>query len=55
MCKLMEDYADKRANKALVEVALKLWDSGLRDLQQIAKLTDIPLDKVKELFKGKSA
>lgn len=55
MCKLMEDYAVKRVNKALVQVALKLWDSGLRDLQQIAKLTDIPLDMVKELFKGKSA
>lgn len=63
MCKLMEDYADKRARKAAeiaaneksISIALKLWNNGIRDLQQIAGLTDLPLEMVKELFKGKIA
>ena len=63
MCKLMEDYADKRARKAAeiaaneksISIALKLWNNGIRDLQQIAELTDLPLEMVKELFKGKIA
>ena len=33
----------------------KLWNNGIRDLQQIAELTDLPLEMVKELFKGKIA
>lgn len=63
MCKLMEDYADKRARKAAeiaaneksISIALKLWNNGIRDLQQIAELTDLPLEMVKELFKDKIA
>ncbi len=59
MCKLMEDYADKRARQAQYELATsfatKLWNKGERDLQQIADLTDLPLDEVKKLFEGKTA
>ena len=63
MCKLMEDYADKRArqaaelasNERAVRMANNLWNKGERDLQQIADLTDLPLDEVKKLFEGKTA
>lgn len=55
MCKLVEDYADKRANERSISMATKLWNSGMRDLQQIADLTDLPLDEVKKLFEGKTA
>ena len=81
MCKLMEDYAEKRAREAAeaaakkaeaaikaaeeaakkasteksVSFALNLWNSGMRDLEQIASLTELPLDEVKKLFEGKSA
>ena len=33
----------------------ELWNKGERDLQQIADLTDLPLDEVKKLFEGKTA
>lgn len=59
MCQIMEDYAEKRAYRADIEksisIAIKLWDNGMRDLQQIANLTDLPLDEVKKLFEGKTA
>ncbi|MGN1339880.1 MAG: hypothetical protein ACI4WS_06275 [Oscillospiraceae bacterium] len=63
MCKLMEDYAEKRsreaaknaANEKSVSFALNLWNSGMRDLAQIAALTELPLDEVKKLFEGKIA
>ena len=71
MCKLMEDYADKRARQAAeaaaketaekaarersISIATNLWNKGERDLQQIADLTDLPLDEVKKLFEGKTA
>ena len=71
MCKLMEDYADKRARQAAeaaakeaaekaarersISIATNLWNKGERDFQQIADLTDLPLDEVKKLFEGKTA
>ena len=71
MCKLMEDYAEKRAREAAEEAArkaaieaaneksvsfaLNLWNSGIKDLKQIAALTELPLDEVKKLFEGKTA
>ena len=63
MCKLMEDYAEKRAKEAAREAArdssinfaVELWNDGMRDMEKIAKLTKLPLDEVKKLFKGKSA
>ena len=63
MCQIMEDYAEKRAKqaaqlaekKAMIDVAIRLWDNGMRDLQQIAYITSLPLDEVKKLFEGKTA
>lgn len=63
MCKSMEDYCEKRArqaaelasNERAVRMANNLWNKGERDLQQIADLTDLPLDEVKKLFEGKTA
>ena len=55
MCQIMEDYAEKRTNNARIQFAKKLWNSGMRDFQQIANLTDLPLDEVKKLFEGKTA
>lgn len=59
MCKLMEDYAEKRAKEAArdssINFAVELWNDGMRDMEKIAKLTKLPLDEVKKLFEGKSA
>lgn len=63
MCKIMEDYAERRAKIAAaqsatersISIAAKLWNSGIRDFQQISDLTELPLEKVKELFKEKTA
>ncbi len=67
MCKLMEDYAEKRAIEAAriaaektaressLSFAVELWNDGMRDMEKIAKLTKLPLDEVKKLFEGKSA
>ena len=59
MCKLMEDYAEKRAREAAressVSIAVELWNDGIYDMEKIAKLTKLPLDEVKKLFEGKTA
>ena len=55
MCKLMEDYAEKRAREVARDFAIELWNDGMRDMEKIAKLTKLPLDEVKKLFEGKTA
>jgi hypothetical protein len=59
MCKLMDDYSEKRARAAALEnsksIATELWNDGMRDMEKIAKLTKLPLDEVKKLFEGKTA
>ena len=59
MCKLMEDYAEKRAREAAressISIAVELWNDGIHDMEKIAKLTKLPLDEVKKLFEGKTA
>ena len=55
MCQLMEDYGDKRAKERSVDIARKLWNSGIKDFQQIADLTELPLEEVKKLFNGQTA
>ena len=59
MCKLMEDYAEKRAREAAressISIAVELWNDGIHDMEKIAKLTKLPLDEVKKLFDGKTA
>ncbi len=63
MCKIVDDYAARQAaeqaQKARIEekraFAFKLWKKGYRDLNEIAEMTELPLDEVKEMFKGESA
>ena len=59
MCKIMEDYAEKRAKLAADErsmsMAHELWNDGLHDFEKIAKLTKLPISEVKKLFEGKTA
>ncbi len=59
MCKIVDDYAARQAQKARIEekraIAFKLWNYGFRDFDKIADLTDLPLDEVKEMFKGETA
>ncbi len=55
MCKIVDDYAKKLAKAQAKEFAFKLWKKGYRDLNEIAEMTELPLDEVKEMFKGESA
>ncbi len=54
MCKLMEEYGDRREAKGILlagtRFVLNLWNSGMRDPQQIANLTNLSLDEVKKLL-----
>ncbi len=54
MCKLMEDYGEKIIKRSKMEIALNLWNSGMRDLQQIASVTNLSIDEVKELIEKSS-
>ncbi len=66
MCKLMEDYGQKReargeargitkgAEKKSKEFVFSLWNDGIRDMDRIAKLTKLPVDEVKKLLKGET-
>ncbi len=61
MCKLMEDYGNRREargeargkKESSKEFALKLWNDGIRDIERVSRLTDLPLDEVKDLLEGK--
>ncbi len=71
MCKLMEEYSRERVEiaeargreeglqvgreESAKKIAINLWDSGIKDLEKIASLTNLPLDEVRKLFEGKSA
>ncbi len=59
VCKLVEEYVAKLVKEARIEekmsFAFKLWNYGIRDFDKIADLTDLPLDEVKEMFKGETA
>ena len=55
MCKLMEDYAEKRAREVARDCAVELWNEGIRDMEKISKITKLPLDEIKKLFEDKSA
>ena len=50
-----KEAAEKAARERSISIATNLWNKGERDLQQIADLTDLPLDEVKKLFEGKTA
>ena len=55
MCKAIEIYGDKRALENSIEIALRLIARGQLTLEQIAKDTHLPLEKVKELADKQSA
>ncbi len=59
MCELMENYARKHAKEYIKEnakeIAVNLWNSGFKDMQQIANITKLSLDEVKELLADKTA
>lgn len=67
MCKLMEDYIEKRVKEMVAEaarkaakdtsinVAVELWNDGMRDMEKIAKLTKLTIDEVKNLFESNPA
>ncbi len=59
MCKIVDEFAARQAEKARIEekraFAIELWNDGIRDIERIAKLTKLPLNEVKEMFKGESA
>ena len=52
---LMEDYAEKRANERSITFATELWNDGMRDMEKISRMTKLPLDEVKKLFEGRTA
>lgn len=37
------------------KIAVELWNDGMRDIEKIARVTELPLDEVKKLFEGKTA
>ncbi len=63
MCELMENYARKHAKEYAEEyakeyakeIAVNLWNGGFKDMQQIANITKLSLDEVKELLADKTA
>lgn len=55
MCKIVDDYAARQAKDQVRAIAIELWKKGFRDLDEIAEITKLPLDEVKEMFKGESA
>ncbi len=59
MCKIVDEFAARQAEKVRIEekrtIAIELWNDGIRDIERIAKLTKLPIDEVKEMFKGESA
>ena len=55
MCQVMKEYGELLESRKAKEIAVKLWNKGIRDFEEIAELTDLPLDEVKELFKDKTA
>ena len=55
MCELIENYAKKYAKENAKEIAVNLWNGGLKNMQQIADATKLTLDEVKELLSDKTA
>ena len=60
MCELMENYVKEAtketAKETAKEIAVNIWNIGFfKDMQQIANITKLSLDEVKELLKDKPA
>ncbi len=58
MCKIMEDYGDKRAEerakKERIQIALKLIEKGY-PFEEIADSTELPIETIKVLAENQSA
>ncbi len=62
MCKIMEDYGNRREargeargkKESSKEIALKLWNDGILDIDRIVRLTGLSPDEVKKLTESKS-
>ena len=59
MCELVEEYAEKKAKRAIMQVKLKnaknLIDTTNLALEDIARCVELPLATVKELARGRTA
>lgn len=52
----VEEYAKEVAKETAKEIAVNIWNIGFfKDMQQIANITKLSLDEVKELLKDKPA
>ncbi len=58
MCKIMEDYGNRHETRgkkeSSKEIALKLWNDGILDIDRIVRLTGLSPDEVKKLTESKS-
>lgn len=59
MCKIIDDIVQRERKetekKANVDTALRMIDEGIFTNEQIAKISNLPLNEVEELVKGRSA
>ena len=59
MCELVEEYAEKKAKRAIMQVKLKnaknFIDNTNLSLEDIAKCVELPLATVKELARERTA
>ena len=55
MCKVMEDMRNETAHKTTVDLALKMLVRGRDTLEEIAEMTGLPLEEVRELAKKETA
>ncbi len=49
MCELLEEYATKKAEKAVEDSAKKLLDNQKLTYEEIAECTGLSLERIKEL------
>ena len=55
MCKAMEEMRNETAHKTTVDLALKMLARGRDSLEEIAEMTGLPLEEVRELAKKETA
>ncbi len=55
MCKAMQDMRDEAAMKKSINIAEKLIEMRIATLEQIAAATELPIEKIRELAKIKTA
>ena len=55
MCRVMEEMRDEAVMYDRIENALKMISDGKLPLENVARYTSLPLEKVRELAEKKSA